>query len=263
MDRNPLVCRAHVTYMRELNPGVQIHGLYGGAPGARRAAFRLAGRRLVGLDSLWFSPHAGRWNWHHADIALTIWYREVGHRLDFDVLHYVEWDILLCAPLDQVFASVPPDAVGLTALIPLSSVEDDWEWVAPPEYRRRWEQVLADVRERWGYDQTPYACWGAAPCYPRAFIERYAAVPPPESIPMEEVRVPLFAQALGFELSDTGLRRGWDDPAEDAFFNLNSVEIEPSTIAAELARPDGRRAFHPVRKPFRPSTRVVSAQLAS
>jgi hypothetical protein len=257
-DRNPLVCREHVAHLRRLNPGVEIHGLYGGPHGYRRAAFRLAGRPVIGLDSLWCSPRPGYWNSRHGDIALTMWYRDVGHRLDFDVLHYLEWDILLLEPLEQFFASVPADAVALTALTPLTEVGEDWEWLRTPERRRRWEEVLADVRARWGYQQTPFVCWGAGPCYPREFLERYAELPPPEGVPHEELRLPLFVQALGFELADTGFRRTWNDPAEDRFFNLNSVEIEPSTIAAELARPEGRRSFHPVRKPFRLETRAAA-----
>ena len=261
MDRSPLVCRAHVAHMRRLNPGVQIHGLYGGPRGYKGAAFRFAGRRLVGLDSIWFSPRAGYWNACHGDIALADWYREVGRQLDFDVLHFLEWDILLFEPLDRFFASVPANAAAFSALTPVAEVEDDWEWLRTPERRRQWEELLAKVRSRWGYDKTPHACWGAGPVMPRAFIERFAALPPPEACPHEELRMPLFAQVLGFELADTGLRRARNDPAEDAFFNLKSVEIEPDTIAAELARPDGRRAFHPVRKPFRPHKNLAADQM--
>jgi hypothetical protein len=262
-DRSPVVCRANVGQMRRCNPGIRIHGLYGGPRGYKGAAFRLAGRRVMDLDSLWLSPHSGVWNWYHGDIALAIWYRDVGHRLDFDVLHFVEWDLLLLDSLERIFDSVPAHAVGLTALTPLSAVEDDWEWLGTPERRRQWEQLLADVRARWGYDQRPYACWGPGPCIPRAFIERYSALPPPEECPIDELRLPLFAQVLKFELADTGLRRTWDDPAEDRFFNLRPVEIDHDTIAAELARPDGRRAFHPVRRPFRPGRHLATDQAAS
>lgn len=253
LDRDPLVCRAHVAHMRRLNPGVSIHGLYGGPGGHRGAAFRLAGRRVIGLDSLWFSPHAGAWNSRHSDIALTQWYREVGRDLDFDVLHFLEWDILLCAPLERFFAAVPEGAVALTAPTPISELDPEWEWLRTPERRRQYEQLLSDVRARFGYDQAPHACWGAGPVMPREFLERYAAVPPPEACPHDELRMPLFVQALGFELVGTGLRTRFVDPAEDPFFNLNSVEIEPSTIDAELARPDGYRAFHPVRRAYRPA----------
>lgn len=220
-------------------------------------AFRLAGRRVIGLDSLWFSPHTGRWNWQHGDLALAEWYRDFGHRLDFDVLHFLEWDILLSEPLERCYASVPPDAVGLTALTPLSDVGEDWVWLRDAERRREWQQLLAEARARWDYDETPHACWGPGPCIPRAFIERYAALPPPapgppDASPHDELRLPLFAQVLGFELVDTGLRRGgWRDPEEDRYFNVKAAEIEPDTIDAELSRADGHRAFHPVRRRFR------------
>jgi hypothetical protein len=245
-DRDPLVCRSRVALLRRLNPDVQIHGLYGGESGYRHTAFRLGAKQVLRLDSVYSSHRSGRWNWKNGDLAAAAWYREFGHRVAFDVVYVIEWDLLLLGSVRSVFRSVPAGAVGLTSLTPISLIEHDWVWTQESENRREWEQLLQYAQESWGYDHIPYACLGPGSCFPRSFLARFAAIDPPE-LSNDEVRVPLFAQILGYEMADTGLRRGWRGAGEDRFFNANGVEVEPATIRAELAKTDGRRAFHPVR----------------
>ena len=237
----PLVCRSKVSLLRRLNPGVAVYGLFGGGWMPTAAL-----RHLVGLDSVYVSRRSDRWNWQHGDFALTDWYRAVGSRLDFDVLHVLEWDLLLAAPLDTLYASVPASTVGLTALTPVADLEGEWTWLRKADARREWEALLAIARDEWGYDGRPYGCLAAGPSFPRAFLEAYAALDPPV-LCNDELRVPLFAQILGFELADTRLRGPWRGEREHDLFHLRAHEIELATIRAELARPDGARAFHPVR----------------
>jgi hypothetical protein len=245
-DRDPLVCRSRVKLLRALNPGVPVCGLFGGDRRYKRTAFRLGSRYFLGLDSFYWSRQSGRWNWKNGDLAVAAWYRDVGHRLEFDVVHDIDWDLLLVESLERLYASVPAGAVGLTAVRPISAVEHAWPWLQCPADRRQWEQLLAYARAEWGYNGVPHACWGPGPCLPRSFVAQYAEADPPD-LCHDELRLPLFAQVFGFPIVDTGFRRQWHDPDEDRFFNLNSREIERSTILAELAKADGRRAFHPVR----------------
>jgi hypothetical protein len=151
--------------------------------------------------------------------------------------------------LERVYASVPEGALGLTAVAPLSVVDRDWEWLQRPDYRREWEELLSYARGAWAYEGVPHACWGTGQCFPRSFLAQYAQIDPPR-LGHDELRVPLFAQILGFPIVDTGFRRHWWDRDEDRFFNLRGREIELSTISSELAKPEGRRAFHPVRAVF-------------
>ncbi|MGW3093116.1 hypothetical protein ACWDCC_06665 [Streptomyces sp. NPDC001102] len=248
--RDPLVARARVRLLRRLNPGVPVYGLFGGAGGVRGAAFRLAGGPLLGLDALYTSRHSGAWNWKNGDLVLLDWYRDVGRRLSFDVLHLVEWDLLLADSLERIYAGVPPDAVGLTAWTPQSDVGDDWRWLGGREEAGEWRRLLTRARTDFGYDGTPYACLGIGPCFPRAFLDDYAAADPPD-LGNDELRYPLFAQLLGYSVVDTGFRRGWHSPGEDRYFNATGQNISPGVVAAELASPEGRRAFHPVRVPLR------------
>jgi hypothetical protein len=245
-DRNPAICRDRIRLLRRLNPGVAIVGLYGGGGGHRAAAFRLGSRPVLGLDSFYRSRHSGRWNWQHGDLALAAWYRDVGHRLEFDVVHFVEWDLLLTAPLAEVYGHVPAGAVGLTTCTPLTEIGPDWDWVSNPQLRTQTEALIATAAERWGYAGVRRACLGAGPCLPRSFLADYAELDVPEP-GHDELRLPLFAEVLGYPVVDTGFRSAWHSAPDDAFFNATGRPIDLEVIRSEMARADGRRAFHPVR----------------
>lgn len=246
-DRNPLVCRARVRQLRSLNPGVVIAGLYGGPRGLRSLAVRMASRWVLCLDSLYVSRRDGRWNWQHGDLALAAWFRDVGHAQAFDVAHLVEWDLYLAAPLDQVYREVPPDAVGLTAHTPLRELAADWEWMTRDDLRQESDALLEALRERFGFRGEPHACLGIGPCFPRAFLAAYAELGMP-ALANDEMRLPQAAQLLGFAVADTCLRRSWHSVEEDLVFNATGRPIERDVIRAEVLRPEGRRAFHPVRE---------------
>jgi hypothetical protein len=241
----PLVCRSRAALLRRLNPDVPIYGLFGGKG--------QVSKRLVGLDGLYSSRRPAEWNWKHSDLVLAEWYRDVGHALPFDVLHLVEWDLLLVEPLERLYASVPDGAVGLTALTPTSALETEWTWLRREENRREWEQLLGIARAEWHYDGIPHGCVGPGACFPRAFLEAYAEIEPP-LLCNDELRLPLFAQILGFPIADTRLRGPWRGEREDPFFHFRNQEIELSAIKAELAKPHGWRAFHPVRRRIDPET---------
>jgi hypothetical protein len=229
--------------LRTLNPDVPIYGLFGG----RRRVPGPALRKVVGFDGLHRSSEPARWNWQHSDLVVAAWFREVGHRLPFDVLHVVEWDLLLLAPLESLYASVPEGAVGLTALTPISELEQEWTWLRREANRREWEALLARASSEWAYDGTPYGCLGGGSCFPRSFVETYAAIDPPV-LCNDELRLPLFAQILGFPLADTRLRGPWRGEREHPLFHFRAADVPLGAIQAELAKPDGWRAFHPVRR---------------
>jgi hypothetical protein len=208
---------------------------------------RLAGKQLVALDDIHISRAPARWNWRHGDLVLSEWYREAGAALSFDVLHLVEWDLLLAAPLDPLYTSVPEGSIGLTALTPISELEDEWTWLRREESRREWEALLAHARDEYGYDDAPYGCVAPGAVFPRAFLDAYARLDPP-LLGNDELRMPLYAQILGFPLADTRLRGPWRGEREHPFFHFRAPEIELETIRAQLAEPNGARAFHPVRR---------------
>jgi hypothetical protein len=240
--KEPFVCRSRVSLLRALNPGVPVYGVCGGD----QPVMRIAGKQLVGLDGLHATDLSARY-WMHLDLVVREWYRDVGRQLQFDVLHLVEWDLLLAEPLETLFASVPEGAVGLTALTPVSELENEWTWLRREELRRNWESLLACARSEWGYDGVPYGSVGPGTVFSRAFLDAYAEIDPPV-LAHDELRLPLFAQILGFPVVDTGLRGPWHGEREHPFFNFRGQDIDLAVIRRELAKPDGARAFHPVRE---------------
>ncbi len=165
------MCRSRIALLRALNPSVPIYGLFGGSKLERSVA-----KMLLDLEGLYVSTRPERWNWQHSDLAVAAWYREVGSRVPFDVAHVIEWDLLLLAPLQSLYAHVPQDTVGLTALTPVSVLEHEWTWLRREESRREWDTLLSRARADWGYNDVPHGCLGPGPCFPRAFLEAYAAL---------------------------------------------------------------------------------------
>ncbi len=242
------VCRSRLKLLSAFNPGVQIFGLFGGNerlfPVIEKTASMLFSSTLTDLYCV--ARQSGRWKRDNTDLAARLWYRDVGRRYAFDMLHHIQWDLVLFAPLSEVYKGVPGDGIGLTGLTPLSSIAHRWSWTTREPDRANWQQLLEFARTRFGYDQDPYACQGPGPCMPRAFLDLYAATDVP-ALCHDELRLPLLAQSLGFQLYDNGICRDWFDPRERRFFNADTFAIEPVTIKSELAKPDGRRAFHPSR----------------
>jgi hypothetical protein len=213
-------------------------------------------KQLAGLDGLYVSRAPGRWNWQHSDLILSEWYRDAGSAVSFDVVHVIEWDLLLLEPLESLYASVPSGAVGLTALTPIAELEHEWTWLRRAENRRDWETLLALARAEWGYDAVPHGCVAGGSCLPRTFVEEYSKIEPP-ALCHDELRLPLFAQILGFPIADTRVRGPWRGEREHPLFHFRAEEIELTAIRAELQRPGGWRAFHPVRARIDPE-RILS-----
>jgi hypothetical protein len=243
-DRDPLVCRNHIAHLRRLNPAIPIFGIFGG-DSYKRAAFQFGRKLVLGLDGFYASPASRTWNWRHGDLVLRSWFEDEGHAIPFDIAHYLEWDLVVLDTLERVFGHVPTEAIGLTALTPLSQIENSWAWTTGSN-REGFRHLLSYAAETWDYSGSPYGCLGLGPCIPRGFLERYSSLDA-QSSGNDELRYPLLAQVFGIQMIDTGLRRAWQDEAEDSIFNVGGPPIAREVITAELSKLDGRRAFHPVR----------------
>lgn len=244
--QNRVVCQNRLDLIKRYNPSVEIHGLYGGEESIFENVKRAIGSEFSSLFCL--TGKTAKWKWLHGDLAVHEWYQQVGKTLDFDVLHLIEWDLVLLDSLDNIYHRVPADAVGITGLVKMDLIKDSWCWTSRSSWwTEQWECLLAHVRKNYRYDAEPYASQGPGLCLPRNFLELYAAAEVPQ-LCHDEVRLPLFAQSFGINLSDTGLYNGWFDGAHEAFFNCRNQEINPEVMLGELGSPAGARAFHPYRQ---------------
>jgi hypothetical protein len=204
------------------------------------------------LSNVYF--HQGRsavWKWVNQDLVIRSWHDQVGKNLDFDVLHYIEWDLALFAPLDEVFSGIPPQALGLTGLTPIDDIESKWSWTSRDPFRTDWLDLLEHAVNRYDFTGRPHACFGVGSCLPREFLDKYLSTPVLE-ISNNETRLPLYAQILGFDLRDNGLSRGIIcDDSEYRLFNCRrrpdavESEVQLDDILSQISDPYGRRAFHP------------------
>jgi len=251
------VCRSRISLLRMLNPGVEVHGLFGGEGTDFAEAARHLDREFDTLAPC--DVGTTRWRWQHTDLVIRDWYVRYGHVLAIDILHVLQWDLLLFAPLDRLYQHVPLDAMALTGITPLTAIADRWHWTRVEPHRTETPALFALARERWGFAGEPTACVGPGTALPRRFLERYAAEQIPE-LGHDEVRLPLFAQLFGLRLVDTGFYPEWFNAETERPFNANGAELQLDVVRAELSRTDGRRAFHPCRESF--GQDVITALLA-
>jgi hypothetical protein len=249
------VCCNRIGHLKALNPDYEIDGLFGG-DSASAEDFEAALGDLI--DGWYAAEHRPPWwNWRHGDLLVREWFQKVGHRITFDRIYLIEWDLLLLDPLSKLYRHVPRDAIAVTARFPLREVAHDWVWMTNEGYRLEWSRLHSEVVRKFGYNGSPYASLGPGTCYSRGFLERYCAIDIPE-LTNDELRVPLFAQCFGITIADTGFRQTWDDADELRAFNCHGSEVDPKVIQTELSRPNGRRAFHPYRSIWPPQELDIS-----
>jgi len=235
------VCRGRIALLRRLNPGLPVYGMYGGGPEGLPEAAKLP------LDDFYEVPSEdSHWKWRNGDLCVRLWFKDRGRSFDFDVLHLVEWDLLILDPLEQVFAHVN-DGVGLTAIRPIADmIKEDWEWVTQTMGSWEWKKLNEFVRAELGWEGESFGAAFPAASFSRVFLERYAAIRPPGYC-NDEVRVPLFALAFGMTLHDTGIQYG-------PYFDCDGNAVDEAALRRGIA--EGVRAFHPVYFPVDPASLV-------
>lgn len=245
--KNLAVCKNKLALIKKFNPDVPMYGLYGGPIDDPEGMQK--GLKDELLDIYSFADKPDMWKWKNGDLATRLWHQHIGHRIEFDVLHSLEWDLLLWDSLDNVYKGIPPDTLGLTALVRLSEVESEWSWTRQDKpVRQEWLNLLSYAQKAYGYKEQPFASLGPGTCFPRAFLDKYVATSDIPEYCHEELRLPLFAQIFGIPLTDTGFYKKWFSAPERKYFNCRGEEVLLSTIQGELEKPDGRRVFHPVRE---------------
>lgn len=239
------ICKNRLELLKKFNPAIQIFGLYGGREGDYRKFCKALKPYLK--DNYCIKNKSNDWKWENGDLAVMLWYKKIGQYLNFDMLHIIEWDLLLLDSLDKIYRQIPKNGIGLTALTLLKNVEDKWDWTSKKPQKNEWDRLLNFVKVNFSYKQEPYASFGPGTCLPKKFLEKYANTQIPE-LCHDELRLPLFGQIFGFRLYNTGFYKEWFNKEEQEFFNCEPKPISISIVLRELKKASGRRVFHPYRK---------------
>jgi len=236
---------------------VPIYVLYSGRA-IDAAAFTAAFDTLA--DDFHVSTAGGHpvWRWLNGDLVIADWYRSRGQQLAWDTLIVAQWDMLVLAPVDRLFASLKRDEILLSGTRSIAEVEQWWSWVKPSEtaHRRRYELFLQHIRSRFGLTDPPLCCVFVVVCLPRKFLVEFAQHATDDGF--VEYRVPIYAQAFRTRFADASRFPVWiqEDPNARWYqqraraLNGFGREISLATMIVNLAECGGARIFHPVRRPL-------------
>jgi hypothetical protein len=235
------VVKEHVSLLRRINPGMAIHGMFGGRSLKPELAYLFDSNYCPKLDGLLA--------WKNLDIAVLEWYRNLGRELNYTHAYVVEWDLIFLRAITAVMPVPAPGESLLTGLTDLADIADKWVWTAegsrqPSTY---WRALKRLVEERYSFTGPYQACRGPATVLSRRFFEAYDKLQLPPWC-HDELRLPLIHAITGLAVGDTGLYpRSWFSAASserEKYFNTDRLEVTPESLYAAASQ--GLVAFHPV-----------------
>jgi len=172
--KEPEICQNRLEILRQHNPTVPIYGLYGGD---LAAAVHYQSALSPYLDDFYVFSGAkdSYWKWIQGDLMITQWYRDRGHKLEWDTIVVVQWDMLVFGAVEELFSMLKQDEILLSGLRPVAEVENDWQWVSPkiPDLRQRYLEFLTHVRKNYDYKQNPLGCLFIVVGFTRTFLDQY------------------------------------------------------------------------------------------
>jgi len=103
--KKPLICRSRLRLIRKFNPRIKIFGLYGG----KESQFPKYQKYLGSFfeHNYCIKGKSNNWKWKNSDLAIKLWYKSIGKKIEFDMLHVIEWDLLLFDSLDKIYKKIP------------------------------------------------------------------------------------------------------------------------------------------------------------
>ena len=157
-----------------------------------------------------------RWKWQNTNLGVLDWFRGVGRHLAFDVLHVIQWDLLLLDSLDNLYARVPTVALGLTGVTPLRAIADRWHWTRVEPHRTELVELGHFVAARFGAEPpdrgVPWSRLLSAAGVSRSLREDRC----PGARARRAEAAALGKGVLGFPVADTGFYPRWLDGTRSA-----------------------------------------------
>jgi len=244
---HPMICQNRLKCLKQFNPSVKIYGLFGGI---EKDFLKFHRKLMPWLEHCYCIRNKTRdWNWKNGDLALRSWFKDFGNTLSFDMLHLIEWDLLMVNDLETIYKGIPRNALGLTSFLPIQDVASQWVWTSKEPYKSEFDAIITWAKDTYNYNLNPYGAQGPGICIPKRFLELYSSIEIPE-LCNDEVRIPLLGQIFGFDIYDTHFCNNWFMEQDHQIFHCQTQsypEVRLSTVRRELAKPSGSRVFHPFR----------------
>jgi hypothetical protein len=248
------VCENRLRLFRRFNREVRIYGLYGGplseTEGARKHLDSW-------LDDFYFFPEDRdpHWKWRNGDRIIAAWHRDRGHKLDWETIFVLQWDMLLLAPVETLFQTLRPGEILLSGYRPLKEVEAWWPWVNKRKVGNKedFESFKKLLSVQFNYTGELFACLFIVVCLSRQFLDRYVEIGPPEC-GFLEYKIPTIAKVFDTPVCLNHPFQPWwaanpdtkSAPLCKRTLNAIGQEVPLDLILGEATRPNGQRIFHPV-----------------
>lgn len=227
-----------------IDPEIRLFGMYGGAKEMFPEAKRFFADYFV--DNYYLNVEDVTWKWLQGDISYQMWYNDVGINIDFDFMVSLEWDLLYLEKIENLFPQMKRDEVRVTGLIPLQKVSRYWYWCNKNNFNR-YKRFVKEVGDTFGQSFEEYAMLGPGVCFSKSFLDDLNKIELFGTDIIDEMKIPIWAQILGYKLISNNFYRNWFSFFEQKVFNANNFNINLKTIGKHLNRRNGRRAFHPFR----------------
>jgi hypothetical protein len=242
--KEPGICQNRLELLRKYNPSSKIYGLYGGDVNLKHLFAKKLSRYLD--DLFCFESNSDpSWKWQNGDLLITEWYRQRGRDLPWDSIVIAQWDMLIFAPVDKIFSTVPEGQILLSGLRSIEREAKDWVWVTSPEGKKEYNRFLNHVRKHYNYNDDPIFCIFIVVVFSRDFLEEYSMINEPE-IGFIEYRVPIFAQIFNIGIF-TNHNFTVSSPGESLSEDVLSLgrQIPFKNVLKNILSSSGARIFHP------------------
>ena len=238
--------KSRLRLIKHIDPNIPIYGIYGGSKEDFLESSKVLNEFLE--DNYLVKVEDGRWKWLHADITYKMWYEDVGKNIDFEFASVLEWDLLYLEKIQNLFPNINKNSICLSGIIEENKVTNYWYWARNVHQKKRTE-FFNKIKEYYGQSVVNYAMLGPGLCMPKEFLEGLSRIKLFEADLSDEIKIPIWAQILGFDLISNNFYRKWFSFFELKYFNANVVDVQFETVKRELDKKNGRRAFHPYREP--------------
>lgn len=237
-----------IDLLKYFNPNIEIYGLFGGEKGE----YDTFVKNLTNIENIYYLDIQERdIKWRFSDYGILQWYVNFGKMLDFDVVHTIEYDLVLLDTLERLYPYQTGNAnIYITSLIELEKIKSEWNWFIHPDFpvaeSVRLERVF---KEDYGIKKL-YGSMAPGTTLTKAYLDGYAKLHLP-LIGHDELRLPNIAQILGIEMQDTGFVKDWfaEEGLDFRLFNCDNHPVDKKELM-EAYIANYQKAFHPVYFPI-------------
>jgi hypothetical protein len=221
-----------------------IYGVYGG----EKKDYKKFKSALRGLTDIifWDEPDTDI-KWRFSDESIMYWYRNLGKNLKFDILHTVEYDLVLLGSMEELYKYSDGDRhIYITALVELDKIIHRSNWFNNPEFPvTECKRLVKIFNEKYGLKKL-YSCMAPGTTLTREYLEGYDTVDIP-LIGFDEIRLPNIAQILEIPIKTSDFVRDWFDRTTINFrlFNTNNHIVDIKELYQTYST-GYQKAFHHV-----------------